>query len=89
MLSLQFKEIFQMIIYTVLTGCGVAITYKLLTIVNTQIDKLQAKLQLDRYKYLNAYIDAAQNAVTTAVASVAQTYTDSLKASLTFRKKKI
>ena len=78
------KSILQIIIWTVITGCGVLIVKKILIWANAKIDALQENTSFSKYLKLNKYIDTAQDAITTAVTSVAQTYTDSLKASGSF-----
>ena len=80
------KEILSLILFTLITGCGVAIVTKLLDAVNAKIDELQTNTQLAEYDKLNILIDQAQSVVTTIVQSINQTLVDSLKASGNFTK---
>lgn len=78
------KEIFELIAYVVITGAGVVIVKKLLTLANTKIDEIQTNTKLSEYERLNKLIDNAQNIVTSIVESINQTFVDSLKASGNF-----
>lgn len=75
------KDVLQVIIYTLLTGCGMYVVYKVVGLVNTKIDELQANTKLANYEKLNKIIDKAQSILYTIVESVSQTYVDSLKKS--------
>lgn len=79
-MSDMVKDVIEMILFAVITGCGVMIVKKVFGLVNSKIDEIQATTKLSNYAQLNKYIDAAQAAISTAVTSVSQTYVDSLKA---------
>jgi hypothetical protein len=73
------KEIVQIIIYTVITGCGVVVVRKVLEFVNKKIDQLQENTKLVEYEKLNKIIDNVQNSIYNIVNAVNQTFVDSLK----------
>ena len=64
------------ILFIIITACGVAIVAKLMQFVNAKIDANQTKIKNET---LNMLIDQAQDIITTAVASVSQTYVSTLK----------
>lgn len=74
-----FKDIFNIIIVTIITGCGVTVVGKLMVALNSKIDELQASTKLAKYEQLNKYIDSAQSAIYTAVITVTQTFADNIK----------
>lgn len=74
-----FKDIFNIIIVTIITGCGVTVVGKLMVALNSKIDELQTSTKLAKYEQLNKYIDSAQSAIYTAVITVAQTFVDNIK----------
>lgn len=80
------KEILNIVIYVVITGCGVVIVKKLLDFINTKIDELQVNTKLAEYDKLNVVIDQVQSVVTTIVQSINQTFVSSLKKSGEFTK---
>ena len=71
------KELAELFLFTIITGCGIAVI---------KIDELQKTKTFVEHEKLNQYIDYAQEAITTAVTSVSQTYVDSLKKSGQFDK---
>lgn len=83
-MSDTIKSIIELVLFTVITGCGVAVVKQLLGMINSKINELQANTKLAQYTQLNKYIDAAQDAITTAVTAVSQTYVDTLKGSNSF-----
>ena len=80
------KEILSLVVFTLITGCGVAIVKKLLDTANAKIDELQTTTQLAEYDKLNILIDQAQSVVTTIVQSINQVFVNDLKASGNFNK---
>ena len=80
------KEIAELFLFTIITGCGIAVINKVITFLNEKIDDLQKTKTFVEHEKLNQYIDYAQLAITTAVTSVSQTYVDSLKKSGQFDK---
>lgn len=82
----MLKEIAQLLLFTIITGCGIAVINKVITFLNEKIDDLQKTKAFAEHKKLNQYIDYAQEAISTAVTSVSQTYVDSLKKSGQFDK---
>lgn len=67
------------LLFAVITGFGVTIAKYLIAIANAKIDKLQAGTKLAKHAQLNKYVDVAQVAISTAVATVSQTYVDDIK----------
>jgi biopolymer transport protein ExbB/TolQ len=82
----MLQDILSIIIYTVITGAGVIIVKKVLDLVNTKIDEVQANTQLSKYDSLNKIIDQVQSVVTTAVQATNQTFVDDLKKAKKFTK---
>ena len=80
------KELTELFLFTIITGCGIAVINKVITFLNEKIDDLQKTKTFVEHEKLNRYIDYAQEAITTAVTSVSQTYVDSLKKSGQFDK---
>ena len=80
------KDILSVVIYVVITGCGVVIGKKLLNFINKKVDEIQANTKLSEYDKLNAIIDRVQSVVTTIVQSINQTFVEDLKASGSFNK---
>ena len=80
------QNILQIVIYTLITGCGVVITQKVLKFLNGKVDELQVNTKLAEYDQINKIIDKAQNTVSEIVASVNQTFVDSLKSNKEFTK---
>lgn len=81
-----FKNILSIIVYLVITGCGVAIVTELLKIGNKKVDELQANTKLAEYDQLNIVIDRAQSVITSIVQSINQTFVSDLKKSGEFTK---
>ena len=77
-------EIFEILMYAIITGAGIMIADKVLGFLNGKIDELQVSTKLSEYKRLNVLIDGTQVLVTSVVKSVSQTYVDVLKASGSF-----
>lgn len=80
------KELAELFLFTIITGCCIAVINKVITFLNEKIDDLQKTKTFIEHEKLNQYIDYAQEAITTAVTSVSQTYVDSLKKSGQFDK---
>lgn len=80
------KEIAELFLFTIITGCGIAVINKVITFLNEKIDDLQKTKTFVEHEKLNQYIDYAQEAIISAVTSVSQTYVDSLKKSGQFDK---
>lgn len=74
-----YREIFEMAIISLFTGCGMAVIQKLMEFLNEKIDSLQQSHMLSEKENLNKYIDYAQQAVYMAVTAVTQTYVDNIK----------
>lgn len=72
-------NILKVITYVIIIGAGITVIGMILNYLNAKIDEAQTTTKLSNYAQLNKYIDAGQNAITTAVNSVAQTYVDALK----------
>ncbi len=82
----MLKQITELFLFTIITGCGIAVINKVITFLNEKIDDLQKTKAFTEHEKLNQYIDYAQESITTAVTSVSQTYVDSLKKSVQFDK---
>lgn len=80
------KEIFDLVIYTIITGAGVVIIKKVSDFINTKVDEVQAHAKLSKYYGLNEIIDQIQSVVTTVVQATNQTFVDDLKKSKKFTK---
>lgn len=80
------KEILQVVLFTVITGCSTVIVKKITTFLNSKIDEVQAKTKLAEYENINKLIDKAQLTVTDIVSEINETYTKSLKNSGEFTK---
>jgi len=80
------KEIFDLVIYTIITGAGVIIIKKISDFINTKIDEAQANSKTIKYDTLNRIIDQVQIVVTTVVQATNQTFVDDLKKSKRFTK---
>lgn len=80
------KEIFELVIYTVITGVGVTIVFKITEFINAKVDNIQKTTKLAEYEKLNIVIDHVQSAMTTIVQSVNQVFVDDLKKSKKFTK---
>lgn len=73
------KDVLQMIIYAVITGCGIVVVKKVLDFMNKKIDEVQATTKLAEYDKLNKLIDQSQQIISDIVISVNQTFTETLK----------
>ena len=80
------KNIFEVLLFTIVTGCSVVVVKKVIDFLNGKIDELQANTKLAEYEKINKLIDRAQLTVTGIVTSVNQVFVDSLKASGEFTK---
>lgn len=76
-----FMNILQIVMYVLITGCGVTLVNHLLAFLNTKVDELQANSKLAQYEQYNVLIDKAQRIITTIVQSVNQTFVSTLKKS--------
>ena len=80
------KEIFGLVIFTIITGVGTVAVVKITAYVNAHIDDIQKNTKLAEHEVLNRIIDQVQAVVTTIVQSVNQTFVSDLKASGKFNK---
>jgi len=80
------KEIFDLVIFTIITGAGVVAVEKITKYVNASIDNIQKNTKLAEYEKLNLIIDQVQSVMTTIVQSVNQVFVDDLKKSKKFTK---
>ena len=80
------KEIFGLVIFTIITGAGVVAVEKITKYVNASIDNIQKNTKLAEYEKLNLIIDQVQSVMTTIVQSVNQVFVDDLKKSKKFTK---
>lgn len=80
------KEIFSLVIFTIITGAGVVAVEKITKYVNASIDNIQKNTKLAEYEKLNLIIDQVQSVMTTIVQSVNQVFVDDLKKSKKFTK---
>lgn len=80
------KEILQIVVFTLITGCGVVVCKKVLDFINGKIDQLQANTKLAEYEKLNKIIDKVQESLFTIVDATNQTFVNSLKQSNRFDK---
>ena len=80
------KEIFGLVIFTIITGVGTVAVVKITAYVNAHIDDIQKNTKLAEYEVLNRIIDQVQIAVTTVVQATNQTFVSDLKTSGKFTK---
>lgn len=80
------KEVLQIIIYTIITGCGVVVTTKVVDFFNKKVDELQANTKLAEYEQMNIMIDKAQGTITDIVTKINQIFVNDLKKSGEFTK---
>ena len=73
------QNILEMIIFAVVTGCGVMVVKELLKFINGKIDEVQTTTKLVEYEKLNKLIDSAQGILENVVLSVNQVFVDALK----------
>lgn len=74
------------ILYVLITVYAMGIVARVIAILNSKIDEIQANTKLAENGKLNSYVDIAQGVVEIAVLSVAQTYVDELKKNGEFTK---
>lgn len=70
------KDILMNILYTIIVGCGTAVTSFLCVFIKNKIGEITSKIENQK---VSEYIDAAINVVNDAVLTVSQTYVDALK----------
>ena len=80
------RDIFSVMLYVVITGCGIVVVKMILDFINAKIDELQATTKLTEHEKLNKVIDQAQSVITTIVQSINQTFVSDLKKSGEFTK---
>lgn len=80
------KDVLSVVIYLVITGCGVALVNELLKFGNAKVDEIQTNTKLAEHDKLNVLINRAQSVVTTIVQSINQTFVSGLKSSGEFTK---
>lgn len=80
------KDILQIIIYTIITGCGVIVTAKIVDFFNNKVDELQTNTKLAEYDKVNKMIDKAQDTITDIVTKINQIFVNDLKNSGEFTK---
>lgn len=80
---MEYKELIQTILQTVLIPLLIALTGFIVKWVNAKANELKSKTQDDRY---DLYIDILQELVTKTVIMVNQTYVDELKKENAFTK---
>lgn len=73
------KEILAIIIYTVITGCGIIVVRKILVFINNKIDQVQENTKLAEYEKLNKLIDGFQKSIFTVVDATNQVFVNTLK----------
>ena len=70
------KDILMNILYTIIVGCGTAVTSFLCVFIKNKIGEITLKIENQK---VSEYINAATNVVSDAVLTVSQTYVDALK----------
>lgn len=80
------RNVLENICYILISGCGIALTKYICSLINNKINELQINKELKQYEKLNQYIDSAQEAISNAVLTVTQTYVESLKKAGNFNK---
>jgi hypothetical protein len=80
------KDILMIIIFTVITGCGIVVVRKTMDFINKKIDQIQVNTKLAEYDKLNKIIDKVQESIYTIVDATNQAFVDSLKKSNRFDK---
>lgn len=81
-----FKDVLQIVLFTVITGCSTVIVKKIADFLNRKIDEVQVNTKLAEYENINKIIDKAQITVTDIVSEINETFTKSLKNSGEFTK---
>jgi len=80
------RDVLEIIIYTIITGCGVVVCAKITNFLNNKVDELQATAKLAEYEKLNKIIDKAQVTITDIVTKINQIFVNDLKQSGSFTK---
>lgn len=80
------QNILQIVIYTLIVGCGTVITKKVLIFLNGKVDEVQANTKLIEYENINKIIDKAQDTITNIVTEINQIFVNDLKQSGEFTK---
>lgn len=80
------QSVLQMIIYVVITGCGVFVVKEFVKFINGKIDEVQTNTKLAEYEKINKLIDGAQKVLENVVLSVNQVFVDTLKSEGKFDK---
>lgn len=70
------KDVLMNILYTIVVGCGTAVTSFLCVFIKNKIGEITSKIENQK---VSEYINAATNVVSDAVLTVSQTYVDTLK----------
>lgn len=70
------KDVLMNILYTIVVGCGTAVTSFLCVFIKNKIGEITSKIENQK---VSEYINAATNVVSDAVLTVSQTYVDALK----------
>lgn len=80
------QNILQIVIYTLIVGCGTVVTKKVLIFLNGKVDELQANTKLVEYEKINRIINKSQDIITSIVTEINQTFVNDLKKSGEFTK---
>lgn len=80
------KDILQMVIYAIITGCGVMLIKSIMDYINNKIDEVQATTKLANHEKINRIIDQVQGIVYNIVVSINQVMVESLKSEGKFDK---
>lgn len=78
---MNFKEMIEQVMYTVITGILPVVTVFIVTYLKTKVKENTEKIKNDE---LQKYLDAATEAISIAVITISQTYVDSMKKAGTF-----
>lgn len=80
------QSVLQMVIYVIITGCGVFVVREFIKFINGKIDEVQTQTKLAEYEKVNKIIDGAQKVLENVVLSVNQVFVDTLKSEGKFDK---
>lgn len=80
------QSVLQMVIYVIITGCGLVIVREAIRFINGKIDEVQTNTKLAEYDKINKVIDGAQKVLENVVLSVNQVFVDTLKSEGKFDK---
>lgn len=80
------QSVLQMVIYVIITGCGVFVVREFIKFINGKIDEVQTNTKLAEYEKVNKLIDGAQKVLENVVLSVNQVFVDTLKSEGKFDK---